>query len=441
MRAAALLLTVGLALGVGAGPAAALELPTPAGQRELDRILLQQVGALPDRLLTSTVPGPVVNDEQVLVDLDGAGTPSRVRLEQRLTLTGTGDYQVRERGPARSAEALSDLPPPVTKFGAVVWQGFSPNRRELAARLTLDPALESARLPLRVELGGVPVGPGGLVGSAGTVRLRLSNTTGQPATLPTAADAPAQAIAAALDIARRAARMPGQRLPVAGAALPATVPTQGDARVQGEVGVPLLIAGTVLTQQRGAATGQAGAEVRPGGGPGPTSSGIPAPGASSSEKATLSGPGVTALPGGGRVAGTLAPGQSIELTLSLQTAASLALDLTVTPALDPRTLAPPDGEQTWAAWAAGDPDPAARRAALELLVQTAATGARATSYSPYLGADLPGSGSTSFRYALAPAPEQVLSAPALTPRPGPIAVAVAGLVVLLLGAGALWRAS
>ncbi len=96
MAVLAQVLAVGL---LTAGPASALDLPTPAGQRESDRVLLQQVGARPDRILTSRVPGPVVNDEVVLVDLDGAGAPARVRLEQRLTLTGTGDYQVRERGP------------------------------------------------------------------------------------------------------------------------------------------------------------------------------------------------------------------------------------------------------------------------------------------------------------------------------------------------------
>lgn len=63
---------------------------------------------------------------------------------------GEGDYQVRERGPARSARSLSDLDPPITKFGAVVWQGFSPGSRELAARLVLDPLLEAPRLPLGV---------------------------------------------------------------------------------------------------------------------------------------------------------------------------------------------------------------------------------------------------------------------------------------------------
>ena len=207
-------------------PAAAdtLQLPTPAAAQDLD--LLGQVGARPDRVLVSVVPGPVRNDEVVLAGLDGAGTLQRVLLEQRLLLTGKGDYQVRERGPARAAEALGDEPAPVTKFGAVVWQGFSPGERELAARLTLDPVLEAARLPLAVAVtftgaDGVPsaLGAGGAVPGPGTVSVQLTNQTAQPATLPTAADVDAAAVAAALDAVLAAARAPaGPRLPAAASA-------------------------------------------------------------------------------------------------------------------------------------------------------------------------------------------------------------------------------
>ena len=174
--------------------------------------------------------------------LDGGGQVQTVRLEQRLTLTGTGDYQVRERGPARAAAPLGEEPPPVTKFGAVVWQGFSPGQRELAALLTLDPTLEAARLPLQVTVsaGGTPLAAGGRVPGLGQVIVRLTNTTGQPVTLPTAADASAAPVAAALDKALMAAAAPpGPRLPASGGALPTAVPTTGDATVQTQVGVPL----------------------------------------------------------------------------------------------------------------------------------------------------------------------------------------------------------
>ncbi len=398
-----------------AGPAAALELPSPAGQRASDAALLREVGARPDRVLVSVVPGPVVNEERVSVLVDGTGEPARVELEQRLLLTGTGDYSVRERGPARSSLALGDEPPPVTKLGAVVWQGFSPGRRELAARLVLDPALEAPRLPLAltVTYDGQPLGPGGTVPGAGTVLVRLTNATSQPATLPTAADAPAAELATALDRARAAANGPlGARLPTAGRGLPASVPTSGDGRAAGTTGVALRIAGGLrLTAPSGGSPG------------------------------TVTGPATTPVPGGADVSGTLPPGATAELRVDVTGPAVLELDLSAAPALDPRTLAPPGGAASWRAWAASRPDAAARRTALDLLVATAATGARATSYSPYLGADLPGSGTTTFRYAFAQPSAVRRPAPPLEPRPGPLAATAAGLLLLLAGGAAVWRRS
>jgi len=413
-------LVAAVALLLCAAPAGALELPSPAEQRAQDVALLKEVGARADRVLVSQVPGPVVNTEVVRVALDGTGTPQSVVVEQRLRLSGTGDYSVRERGPARASEPLGDEPPPVTKFGAVVWQGFSPGSRELAARLTLDPVLEAPRLPLRVTTSydGQALGPGGAVPDAGTVLLTLTNRTAQPATLPTAVDAPAAPLAAALDKARAAALAPaGPRLPAAGAGLPAQVPATGAAQVAGQTTVPLRITGTVRVL-------------------GPD--GTPRPGLGS-----VSGPPAAATPtaDGARIAGTLPAGVEAVLRVELSGAARLELDLTVVPAFDPRTLDPPDGAASWAAWARSGPSQAARRAALDLLVATAATAARATSYSPYLGADLPGSGSTVFRYSLAAPPELEQRAVDLTPRPG--ALALTGVALLLLAGNGvlLWRRS
>lgn len=419
MRRAAVCLAV-LTAVCPAGPAVAVALPSPAEQRAQDLSLLQEVGARADRVLVSTVPGPVVNDEVVLVALSGSGRPERVQLEQRLSLSGTGDYTVRERGPARASEPLGDEPPPVTKFGAVVWQGFSPGARELAARLTLDPVLEAARLPLEVAVSaaGRPLGPGGVVPGAGQVVVRLTNRTAQPAELPTAADAQPQAVAQALDAALDAA--PGRRLPAAGAGLPTAVPTSGDALAAGTSGVPLRVTGSLLL--RPVADRESAAAPDPGLG-------------------TVSGPATTAVPGGAEVAGTLPPGGTAELLVDVTGPALLELSLRAVPALDPRTLRPPGGAASWAAWAATGPDQAARRSALDLLVATAASGARATSYSPYLGADLPGTGTTEFRYAFAAVEVAPAATAPLSPRPVPIALA--GLALLLVGGGAvrLWQRS
>lgn len=410
----ALLLSGGApAAAAGPTPPGALRLPAPGDLDVGD--LLAGVGARADRRLASVVPGHVRNDEVVRVGLDGAGGPRSVQVEQRLRLTGTGDYSVRERGPARSARGLGEDPPPVTKLGTVVWQGFSPGGRDVAAVLALDPVLEAPRLPLAVALRWAPpgrpeqpLGPGGTVPAAGTVTVRLRAQTAQPAPLPTALDAPAAALAGPLDTARRAATAgaagAGGRLPAAGAGLPRSVPATEATVVQDVQAVPLRIAGRLT-----------------------------APGA------TGAGPGTTAVPDGVRLAGTLTSGE-VAFTLSVPGPTTLALDLQAVPTLDPRTLAPP-GAASWAAWAAGGPDRARRRAALDLLVRTAAAGARAAAYAPYLGADLPGGGTTVFRWALAPSVRATVVRAPLTPHRGALALAgLAGLLVAGTGAG-VWRAS
>jgi hypothetical protein len=74
-------------------------------------------------------------------------------------------------------------------------------------------------------------------------------------------------------------------------------------------------------------------------------------------------------------------------------------------------------------------------------VSTAATGARASSYSPYLGADLPGTGTTVFRYAFAPPPKTVAARQALTPKPGAIALAGLAALMLVVNSALIWRRS
>lgn len=416
----ALAAALAAALTLAAGsPAAAepLELPTPAAAQDV--ALLNAVDARADRVLVSVVPGPVRNDEVVLVGLDGSGRPQRVLVEQRLLLTGKGDYQVRERGPARASEALGDEPAPVTKFGAVVWQGFSPGERELAARLTLDPALEAPRLPLAVGVSFTPAAgtgdlataldAGGEIPSAGTVTVRLTNQTTQPATLPTATDVDAAAVAPVLDAALAAARAPaGPRLPVAGGLLPRTLEVEAAAQVAGVQAVPLRVTGTLAV---------AGA------------------------RATVAGPGTTPTADGATVAGTLPGGASAEFAVTTDGPGLLTLDLAAVPALDPRALTPPGGAVSWTAWAQSGPDAAARRAALDLLVRVAATGTRAASYAPYLGADLPGTGTTVFRYAFAPVEAVAAVRAPLEPRPGAIALAGVALLLVVGNAAALWRES
>jgi hypothetical protein len=132
---------------------------------------------------------------------------------------------------------------------------------------------------------------------------------------------------------------------------------------------------------------------------------------------------------------------SLTFNLATDGAGTLELDLSAVPVLDLQPLTPPHGVRSWGAWAATGPSAAERRSALDLLVQTAAIGARAAAYSPYLGPHLGPAGSTVFHYALAPAASPATSTRALRPRPVPIALTVLAALLLAGGGVVIWRRS
>jgi hypothetical protein len=406
VRVIRVLLAAGLLLPATAS-ADQIVLPTSdAAQLAATALLKQLPGFRPDRLLPSKVPGPVINDEIVRVGVAGNGTVRQVLLDQRLRLEGVGDYAIRERGPARSAVSLTSDPAPVTRLGAVVWQGFSPGSRDLGARLVLDPLIEAVHLPLSVQVSFVgadgrtrPLDAGGRVPGPGSVTVTIRNDSAQPADLPTAADVSPSAVANALDRALAVARAPSaERLPTTDNGLPAKVTVKGAAQVGGTQAVPFRLVGTLrLTGTRG----------------------------------TVTGPATTALADGARFAGVLSGAQSVTFTATTSGPGALVLHLTATSALDARALVPPRGLATWRAWASSHPPLAERRAALDLLVEVAATGARASSYSPYLGAGLRGSGSTRFEYAFAAAERSRAVVAVLHPKWGPISLAALAFVLLL----------
>lgn len=427
-------LRLAVALAVTACPVTALvthadtvSLPTPeAAQVQATKLLLavqKASGAFRvDRLKPSLVPGPVRDDERLQVGIGGDGTVRTVVLDQRLDVQGVGDYAIRERGPAREATSLGTERPPLTQRGAVVWQGFTPGHRSLAARLRLDPAIEAQRLPLTVAVtftgrDGTTgrLGDGGRIPGAGTVHVTVSNATEQPQDLPTAADAPAAELAGPLDVALRSARRPSAaRLPSTDAGLPRAATVTGAAQVAGSQGVPLRLTGSLaLAGTTGAVTGPATT---------PTAAG-----------ATFAG----------TLGGSLAGRQSASVTFDVRAdgPGTLALTLDAVAAFNAQELAPPGAFLTWREWAAARPPAAERKAALDLLVAVAASGARATSYSPYLGADLPGTASTSYRVAFAPASAVAAARPALHPQWGAISLAGVGGLVLLSGGYAVWRRS
>jgi hypothetical protein len=424
-------LRLALAASITACPLTALvthadsiALPTPeAANVQKDKLILA-VGGRIDRLKPSIVPGAVRNDERVVIGIGGDGTVRTVSLEQRLDVEGVGDYAIRERGPAREATALGGERPPLTQKGAVVWQGFTPGHRALAARLRLDPQIEAEHLPITVKVSFTGVdgktatlADGGRVPGAGTVHVTITNATSQPQILPTGADAPATELAGPLDDALRIARHPSAaRLPATGDGLPRTLTVSGGAQVSASQGVPMRLTGSLtLSGTTGAVTGPQ--------------------------------PATTATAGGATFAGTLGGSTSGTETASVTFDAradgpgTLAFRLNAVGALNARELAPFGSFLTWREWAASQPPAAERKKALDLLVAVAATGARASSYSPYLGADLQGTGSTSYAVSFAPPSAVTAVGPQLQPQWGALSLAGTG-ALLLVGAGyAVWRRS
>src|SRR3954454_9179012 len=189
-----------------------IHLPTP--EHDVDPITGANLGLRADRLRKSVVPGKASDREDVVVAVGPTGAPAAVTDTQSLVIDGAGNYIVRELGPARAAVGLNDTVPPVLELGTVVWQGFSPGHRELAARLTLDPGIEAARLPLKVMLrlrdrsgGGGLLDPGGTAPADGTVTVTLANQTASLRPVETGS-ADGVPLAAALDRLRHAADRP-----------------------------------------------------------------------------------------------------------------------------------------------------------------------------------------------------------------------------------------
>lgn len=401
---------------IAATPAAAaqcrpLVLPRPTGA-----IPIVTYPGLPiERTRTTFVPGPVTDDEQVSVLLGADGTPSRVRVRQRLELSGTGDYSVRVRGPALRVTPLEDTVAPTIIRGAVVWQGFSPGRRLLAAELELDPRREALLLPLVVELGwtsasGAAVEPGGALPAPGRLTMRLVNQTVQPLTLPVGRGGDPATIAGSLDPLLEYANAPdGQQAPSVARDLPGT---GGACWVRDQVVntvAPVRIEGSVRVD-------------------GATGVGV-------------SGPGATPLPAGDGAALRGVLSGSADLAFDVPRAGQLVIDLTAVTALDPRALQPPAPATTWAQWARSRPSAASVQHALDTLVAAAAALARNDEKAPFLGHHGPGPTTTVFTYALAPAPVVKTAAPPLRPRPVPLAATGLGVALLAAAGVVVWRRS
>jgi hypothetical protein len=91
--------------------------------------------------------------EAIRIRVDATGRPVTVSADQRITLVAPGDYSFVVPGPVLDVTAPpgSRVQPGLLQ-GAIVWQGFSPGKRTLAATAKLDPAATAPVLPLALRL-------------------------------------------------------------------------------------------------------------------------------------------------------------------------------------------------------------------------------------------------------------------------------------------------
>ncbi len=187
----------------------------------------------------------IANNQRVLVGVDETGSPSSVRVRQRLDVGGRGDYQFAISGPIedvlRGPGSDSD---PGLRADQVLWAGFSPGHKVLAADVTLRPGEAAQYLPLRL----------GLERTGDGVTLAVTNATVTPV-LEYAGTTRSRQIASLLDRTRRTARA-GERLTAAYATFYGLVrqrarkaQIEAPLRVEGELragsGKPVRFSGTL----------------------------------------------------------------------------------------------------------------------------------------------------------------------------------------------------
>jgi hypothetical protein len=192
-----------LVTAVGAAASLAAVVTTAAGARPLllpsptlpldTKVPLRS--AKPPAQLQVPLNARVESRERVLVDVLRDGRVVGLRVVQRLTVTGTGDYFLSVPAPVLDVRAApgSDAEPGFRRTG-ILWQGFANQRRVLAADAKLDPARAASALPLRVELAATVDGRA-LAGSqrrSGRLRLELTLRNATAVRAPLASGRPAR---------------------------------------------------------------------------------------------------------------------------------------------------------------------------------------------------------------------------------------------------------
>jgi hypothetical protein len=135
--------------------------------------------------------------QRVLIGIDGDGAPVSVDVVQRLTLSGLGDYTFAVPGPVTDVVAApGSASDPGLRQGAILWSGFSPGKKVLAARASLRLGAAATALPLRLTI----------TRQGGTLTLTGENVSGVPGDVLVGPSS-ASDTAAALDKTRQTARL------------------------------------------------------------------------------------------------------------------------------------------------------------------------------------------------------------------------------------------
>ena len=257
------------AVALGAAPSAGarpLFLPSPTVP--LDTKVPLWATAQPGPLQLP-LNGRLASSEHVLVDALPNGDAVGVRVVQRLTVTGTGDYFLTVPAPLRDVRAApGSQTEPGFRRAAIIWQGFANRRRVLAADAELDPAAAAGALPLRLALTATVDGHPLEAGDRSSGRLRLAlelqNTTAvrtQTFSARPASPAAVRAVVAGVVSGVRKGRDPEQpTIEVEGPVRPREVVVQAPLVISGEVRLPtgaledaVAAGGTLVRQSDGVA--------------------------------------------------------------------------------------------------------------------------------------------------------------------------------------------
>ena len=174
--ASAALLATGSAGSARAAPPP-VGLPSPSQQLTVSPPLQGNVG-----LSELRIPGRVSSRQRVFVAIAQDGRPVSMRAIQRLTLRGKGDYSFVVPAPLTDvAPAAGTDSQPGFRKDAIVWQGFSPGLRVLAAETTLRTRDAVPSLPVRVsiraQVGGADLRPGERRSGRLALDLAIANAT------------------------------------------------------------------------------------------------------------------------------------------------------------------------------------------------------------------------------------------------------------------------